>query len=103
MDQWAFRDLRWARDEPFWEGLPFSTPTPPPVGAIGIIDLGEFRDLIYGLQSLRGKILSRKELQSEIESRGLRQYRGREFLSQGWMNMNAVLFCAKREGQGFGL
>jgi hypothetical protein len=78
-------------------------PTPPPVGAIGIIDLGEFRDLIYGLQSLRGKILSRKELQSEVESRGLRQYRGREFLSQGWMNMNAVLFCAKREGQGSGL
>ncbi len=43
------------------------TPTPPPRRSIGIIDLGEFQDLIYGLQSLRGKILSRKELHPGIE------------------------------------
>ena len=56
-----------ARDGPFWEGLPFSNPHPLPRRSIRIMDLGEFRDLIYGLQSLRGKILSRKELQSEIK------------------------------------
>jgi hypothetical protein len=31
-----------------------------PPWSIGIIELGEILDLIYGLQSLRGKILSRK-------------------------------------------
>jgi len=44
------------------------TPLPPLPRSIGIINFGEIRELIYGLQSLRGKILSRKELQSEIGS-----------------------------------
>jgi len=39
--------------------------TPPP-WSIEIIELGKILDLIYGLQSLRGKILSRKELAAEI-------------------------------------
>jgi hypothetical protein len=38
--------------------------TPPP-WAFGIIELGQILDLIYGLQSLKGKILSRKELAAE--------------------------------------
>ena len=42
--------------------LPFSTPRPPPPGSIEIIELDENRKVIYGLQSLRGKILSRKDL-----------------------------------------
>jgi hypothetical protein len=39
---------------------------PLPPWSIGIIELGKILDLIYGLQSLRGKILSRKELAAEI-------------------------------------
>jgi len=35
---------------------------PPPLPSIGIIDLAENRDVIYGAQQLRGKILSRKDL-----------------------------------------
>ena len=38
----------------------------PPWWSIGIIEFGEILDLIYGLQSLRGKILSRKELAAGI-------------------------------------
>lgn len=34
-----------------------------------LVGAGEIRDLIYGLQSPGGQILSRKELQSEIGSR----------------------------------
>jgi hypothetical protein len=37
-----------------------------PPWSIGIIELGEILDLIYGLQSLRGKILSRKGLAAGI-------------------------------------
>jgi hypothetical protein len=37
----------------------------PPVRSLGISDLGHFCDLIYGAQSLAGKILSRKGLQSQ--------------------------------------
>ena len=40
--------------------------TPPPGWSIGIIEFGEILDLIYGLQSLRGKILSRKEVAAGI-------------------------------------
>src|ERR1039458_9597942 len=58
-----------ARGRPFWESLPFGNSPPPLPRSIGISNLGGIRDLIYGLQSLRGKILSRKELQSEIGSR----------------------------------
>jgi len=39
---------------------------PPPSWSIGIIKLAKILDLIYGLQSIRGKILSRKELADEI-------------------------------------
>jgi hypothetical protein len=43
--------------------------TPPPFPrSIGIINLGENSKLIYGLQSLSGKILSRKELQFQSSS-----------------------------------
>ena len=35
---------------------------PPPLPSIGISDLAENRDVIYGGQQLRGKILSRKDL-----------------------------------------
>jgi len=44
-----------------WENFPETRSTPPP-RSIGIIGLGEFREIIYDLQSLRGKILSHKEL-----------------------------------------
>ena len=53
----------------FSESLPFDNSPPPFWRSIGITDLEEIRDLIYGLQSLRGKILSRKELQPQIGSR----------------------------------
>src|SRR5579864_3161185 len=42
--------------------LPFITPHPPPPGCTEIIELQENGEIIYGLQSLRGKILSRKDL-----------------------------------------
>jgi len=40
--------------------------TPPPPWSIEIIDLRRILELIYWLQSLRGKILSRRELAAEI-------------------------------------
>jgi hypothetical protein len=54
--------MQWERSFPFWEGLLIGTYPPPPPRSIGIKNLGDFRDLIYGLQLLRGKILSRKGL-----------------------------------------
>ncbi len=65
MGQWACGSGSCAGG-PFWRVYLLIPPLP---RSIGIINLGEIRDLIYGLQSLRGKILSRKELQSEIGSR----------------------------------
>jgi hypothetical protein len=41
----------------------------PPNGSLGIFDLGQNADLIYGLQSLRGKSLSRQELQVQSAAR----------------------------------
>jgi len=50
---------------PIWEGVADARyPLPP--RCIGITDLKEILDLIYGLQSLRGKILSRKGLAAGI-------------------------------------
>jgi hypothetical protein len=42
--------------------LPLGYPAPSPLRTIRIIDLGTFCEIIYGAQSVRGKILSRKEL-----------------------------------------
>jgi hypothetical protein len=53
------------RGFPIWEGMA-DAGYPSPPWSIGIADLEEILDLIYGLQSLRGKILSRKELAAEI-------------------------------------
>ncbi len=49
--------------------LRFCVAYPPPPRSIGIIELGENRDLIQGLQSLTGKILSPKELRPTDFSR----------------------------------
>jgi hypothetical protein len=49
---------------PIWE-VWLMRGTPPP-WSIGITDLGKILDLIYGLQSLSGKILSRKGLAAGI-------------------------------------
>ena len=45
---------------------PWGIPLPP--GSGGIIDLEENREVIYGAQWLRGKILSRKELDPSLRS-----------------------------------
>jgi len=50
---------------PIWEGVA-GAGYPSPPWSIGIIELREILDLIYGPQSLRGKILSRKELAAGI-------------------------------------
>src|SRR5271169_1636901 len=42
----------------------FERGTPPPPRSIGIISLEEFGNLIYGVQQVRGKILSPKELRA---------------------------------------
>jgi len=48
----------------FGKPVDFGVPrgTPSPLRSIGIIDLAENRNVIYGGQQLRGKILSRKDL-----------------------------------------
>jgi hypothetical protein len=88
-----------ARADHFGEVYLLVTPLPPPPWSIGIIDLEEIRDLIYGLQLLKGKILSRKEFSLRSNPDGQCKYRGREFLSQGWMNIARESLCGKREVQ----
>ena len=74
--------------EPFRESLPFSNPPSPFPGSIGIINLEKIREVIYGLQSLGDKILSHKELRSEIGSPSVyASIAEGEFLSQGQVNM----------------
>jgi hypothetical protein len=51
------RTARGGRLSRFLRGVP-----PPPPWSIGIYDLEEIREKIYGLQSLRGKILSPVDL-----------------------------------------
>jgi hypothetical protein len=46
----------------FLGSLLFCYPTPLPPRSVGIFDLAGFRELIYGAQSLRGKILYLKGL-----------------------------------------
>jgi hypothetical protein len=58
----------WRVQDQFGRVYLLITPPPPYSRSIGIIGLGEIRDLIYELQSLRGKILSHKELQLQIGS-----------------------------------
>jgi hypothetical protein len=41
---------------------------PPPLLSIGISDVAENLEIIYGAQQLRGKILSRKELARVAQS-----------------------------------
>jgi hypothetical protein len=81
---------------PFWEGLLFGIHPLPP-RSIGINDLAHFSDLIYGLQQLRGKILSRKELtrDSIVFACQWHQYDGWEFSVKVAVNIAA---CGKTLG-----
>ena len=51
---------------PFRFGKTWRVWIPLPLWSFGIIGLGEILDFIYGLQPLRGKILSRKGLAAGI-------------------------------------
>jgi hypothetical protein len=67
-------------DGSVWEVYYLMTPLPPPYGMYGINNFGGNRELIYELHSLKGKILSRKELQSATVSRRL--------LSVSWIGIS---------------
>ncbi|MGA8526322.1 MAG: hypothetical protein WB629_09590, partial [Candidatus Sulfotelmatobacter sp.] len=59
-------EIKFAEFLPETGGFALPGYTPPPPGCIGIIALARKSELIYGAQSLAGKILMSKNLQVEI-------------------------------------
>jgi hypothetical protein len=60
---------------------------PSPLWISGIMGSEGNREVIYGLQSVAGKVLSRKELSSSFPARVNTDYCESEILSQGQMNI----------------